>query len=583
MKHIIRRLVIVAIFLIVAIWIFNSAPEYDLVYKYKDGDIRFIFNDIEITRNLNKLPQAVILVEDEIMLSQDTVDILFDKNLYYEEKYQTLITTTTEHRANLKVNSKIIEIDDKSKNMQIPPIEVDYDYTADDRYTEENSKDVKKEKIIYIPIKELEKVYDITVEFNDKVIITENNQNRMRFIVKENDEFELKHAENSMAKNVEVIPTNGYIDIFNYDDNKEFMLARSNTGELGYISKEELNGNEKEWATTISTENNQEEIEKINIAWDYIGPNASNIGEKKNREKNDGLDVVAPTLLYLKNETGELKYNQSVVNEYLNWAESVGYRVWVTLKNEYASRHFTLDETSEFLNEMHYRNRAVNEVIEFAEKNEIEGINIDIEYIYQEDATAFSQFIRELCVKAKQKGIIISVCVNVPDGSPTWSLCYQHKALSEYANYLAVMTYDQYGSSSTVPGPNASLDWVSENIDKIVNRDKIESRKVLLGIPFYSRLWKVSNSEAKPSTLFMNSAKEYLNKVDEAVWSDEAGQYYYENSSGTTYLWIEENESIALKLKLIEEYDLGGSAYWMLGYETEDIWQTILENTKKEN
>ena len=94
MKIIIRRFAVVVMFLVIALLVFNMAPEYDLEYKYKEGDIRVIFNDIEITRDLSRLPQTALLVDGQVMLSQDTVDILFDKNLYYEEKYETLITTT---------------------------------------------------------------------------------------------------------------------------------------------------------------------------------------------------------------------------------------------------------------------------------------------------------------------------------------------------------------------------------------------------------------------------------------------------------------------------------------------------------
>ena len=75
----------------------------------------------------------------------------------------------------------------------------------------------------------------------------------------------------------------------------------------------------------------------------------------------------------------------------------------------------------------------------------------------------------------------------------------------------------------------------------------------------------------------MSAAKAYLNKTPAPVWNDEAGQYFYENTSGTNQLWIEENESIAKKLELVKKYNLGGTAYWMLGYETADIWNTISE------
>lgn len=569
MNKIIKRLVIVIIFLAVAIYAFNRAPEYDLEYKYKDGDIRVIFNDREITRELSKLPQVPILVEGEIMLSQDTVDILFDKNLYYEEKYDTLITTTLDHRADIKVDSKTIEIDDKTETLKVPAIKVDYRYADDDRYEEKTN----KEKIIYIPIKALEKVYDITVEFNDKVIITENNKNRVRVKVNTGDQVELKHTADNFSKNVEIIEAENYIDIFDYDETKDFVFARSYTGELGYISNEEF----KDYTMTFATEEktNNTPIEKVNIAWDYIHPDATGIGEKGVRPKNDGLDIVAPTILYLKNTNGDLKYNNNVVSSYLRWANNVGYRVWPTFKND----NFSIDQTSAFLNDMKHRENAIDSLIDFAIDNKVEGINIDIEHIYQKDGTAFSQFIRELCVKAKKNNIVISVCVNVPDGSPDWSLCYQHNALAEYADYLALMAYDQYGASSKVAGPNASLDWVNENLDKLINRDNVNSEKILLGIPFYSRLWKSKNGVVSPSTLNMTNAKAYLNRTPTPIWSEDAGQYYYENEDATTVLWIEENESIAKKLELIEKYNLSGTAYWMLGYETSDIWNTIKENT----
>ncbi len=576
MKIIIKRFIVVVMFLIVALLIFNMAPEYELEYKYKEGDIRVIFNDSEITRNLSKLPQTALLVDDEIMFSQDTVDILFDKNLYYEQKYETLITTTKDHRADLKLNSKIIKIDDKTENIEVPPIKVKYNYKEDNRYDETNEKSKKTEELIYIPIKALEKVYDITIEFNDKIIITENNKNRTRVIVKENDVVELKHTKDSLSKNIETIEAGKYIDIYDYDETKEFIWARSYTGELGFIANIEFEGYDM---TLTTSEKQREENKKINIAWDYIGPDATSIGDKANRKKYEALDVVAPTLLYLKNTKGDIRYNSNVTSAYIKWAKQNDYKVWVTLKNEYSDKHFSLDETSEFLNDMNYREKAINEIIEFAKTYGVDGINVDIELIYQEDATAFSQFVRELSVKGNQNDLVISVCVNVPDGSPTWSLCYQHKALSEYADYLAVMTYDQYGASSKSAGPNASLEWVDTNVKKIVERDNVESDKVLLGIPFYSRLWKANGSKVTSSTLNMSGAKAYLSKSPKPTWLEEAGQYFYETSSGNTMLWIEENESISEKLKLIDEYNLGGTAYWMLGYETPDIWKTISDNT----
>ena len=40
------------------------------------------------------------------------------------------------------------------------------------------------------------------------------------------------------------------------------------------------------------------------------------------------------------------------------------------------------------------------------------------------------------------------------------------------------------------------------------------------------------------------------------------------NSSGEQLIWMEENESMKLKIDLIREYDLAGVACWKLGFET---------------
>ena len=157
MKTFLIRVLVVLAFLIAAILIINKAPQYELVYKYKDGDLRVIYNNQELTRDIKKLPEAAVYYNGEVLLSQDTIDILFDKDLYYEEKYSTLITTSNEHRADIEVGSSYIVIDGEKKAVSVPAIKDKYDYSKDDRYTV--SKESKE--VIFVPIKAVEEVYDI--------------------------------------------------------------------------------------------------------------------------------------------------------------------------------------------------------------------------------------------------------------------------------------------------------------------------------------------------------------------------------------------------------------------------------------
>ena len=559
MKNLVIRLIIVCIFIIGALLIINSAPKYELLYKYKDGDLRVIINDVEITRDTRRLPEVAVLLNNEVLLSQNTIDYLFDKNLHTESKRDMLVTTSDTHIAYITVGSKTILIDGEEKGIKVPAVKDTYEYATDDRYTDK--KDVKS--IIYVPIKELCDVYDIDVKFEDKLIITERNVNRSRVTVTGEEPLEIKYLKDDNSKTIKKVINGDFVDIFNYASFEEYNQVRSSDGEIGFVKTEIL---EKFGVSPVTTKQDipSKTDKKINIAWDYINPDNTSIGDKADRTKIEVIDVVAPTLLYLQNTDGEVKFKINAVKEYISWANKNGYKIWFTFKNDSNS----IDETSEFLNDNEHRSRAIYELIEIAKAYKIDGINVDFENMYKKDAECFSQFIRELSVVGHWNNLVISVCVNVPDGSETWSLCYEHKNLSEAADYLAVMTYDQYGQSSKVAGPNASYDWVETNIQKLVEREGVDRQKVLLGIAFYSRLW--TKDVFPPAVVNMDKAKTYING---ATWSDTAKQYYYENNAKTKQIWVEDATSIKEKLKLISDYDLGGSAAWRLGFESDDVWE----------
>ena len=43
-------------------------------------------------------------------------------------------------------------------------------------------------------------------------------------------------------------------------------------------------------------------------------------------------------------------------------------------------------------------------------------------------------------------------------------------------------------------------------------------------------------------------------------------------------IWLEEEESLALKAALVKEYNLGGIAAWVLGFERSTVWDVLSSN-----
>jgi len=217
-------------------------------------------------------------------------------------------------------------------------------------------------------------------------------------------------------------------------------------------------------------------------------------------------------------------------------------------------------------------------------KYELDGINIDFENMYQEDKDLFSRFIIELTPRMKDIGVITSVDVTAPDGSETWSLCYNRNVIGDVADYIIFMAYDQYGISSKKPGTTAGYNWVETSIKKFVGvQEDIDSNKVILGIPFYTRIWTItSNGEASSKVINMKEIESIIPDNVQKVWDEELKQYIIEYTSGNTTkkIWIEDLDSIKQKLSLVSQYELGGVACWEKDRETEEVWSLIKENLK---
>ena len=52
----------------------------------------------------------------------------------------------------------------------------------------------------------------------------------------------------------------------------------------------------------------------------------------------------------------------------------------------------------------------------------------------------------------------------------------------------------------------------------------------------------------------------------------------FEKDGCTYQIWIEDSQSIAAKVQLVQKYNLAGVAAWKLGFENSGIWQVITDN-----
>ena len=203
------------------------------------------------------------------------------------------------------------------------------------------------------------------------------------------------------------------------------------------------------------------------------------------------------------------------------------------------------------------------------------------------------QFVRELSVRCRQNGLVFSVDNYVPQ---PYNEHYDLEEQGTVADYVIIMGYDEHTDSSYEAGSVASLGYVEQGIADAL--EKVPETKLIAGIPFYTRLWfETPKTEEELAAEAGTEAASYPNKISsealgmdeaqealtnagvQAQWDDNTRQNYaeWEADGGTYKIWLEDNQSLEEKLKVISDNDLAGVAEWRLGWENASVWDLILQ------
>ena len=516
----------------------------------KNKSINLVINNKNVTSNLKK---EIIIENDNIYISKQDLGNFFDKYIYEDTENNNIVTTYNNKIASISLEKNKININGSTKNT--------YAHAEN------------KEGTIYVPITELEDVYGIEIKYlpDSKVLtIDSTSKEQKKGIITKN--VSVKSSTKFISKTIDKVKKGSYVIVVSED--KGYTKIRTENGKVGYVKTNKVAN------TVVVREEMQEtkQIEgKVNMVWDYYSEVAS--APDRTGVTMDGVNVVSPAFFHL-NTSGELTENVGTQGQaYIDWAHSNGYKVWPMVQN---AGNGMLNVTSNIMNDYNKRQKLINQIVNYCVKYKLDGINIDFENMKKEDKDMYSRFIIELTPRLKDMGIVVSVDVTAPDGSETWSLCFDRNVIGDVADYIIFMAYDQYGTSSNKSGTTAGYDWVNLSLNKFLKTEEIESNKIILAIPLYTRLWTEDSSGkvVKQSTVSMKNVDSILPSGVNKQWDDNLKQYYVEYQDGqyTKKMWIEDEKSLKEKINLINSNNLGGVASWEKGMETDNFWTFLKEN-----
>ncbi len=511
-----------------------------------------------------------LLEAEQLMLPFDFIKEHVDPNVYWDEPSRFVIVTTKDKVLRMESDQLVAYLNKRPVDLRVPVKEVN--------------------GVRYLPVAPLEKLYPLVLTHKKETgaLLVEKSgyavQQGEVVMTDQGNDPELHPVRTGASMKEPIVAelqSGAKIDILGEESGWYRVLTSD--GVAGFLPKEAVKLTEVR--QVILTQPTQPSTAwkplggKVNLVWEHVvnrNPNLSEIGAMP------GVNVVSPTWFELKDDQGTLENKADPA--YVQWAHKRGYQVWGLVTNG-----FNPDFTKAVLGSYQLREKLIAQILHYARMYDLDGINLDFENVYLDDKERLVQFVRELTPYLHEQGLTVSMDVTIKSSSDRWSRFYDRAALAQVVDYIAVMTYDEHWASSPKAGSVASLPWTEKGLQGVL--EEVPSKKLLLGVPFYTRLWKETKQpdgsvKVTSKALSMMRAQEWIKERNLAPQPDQAsGQLfvsYNDPKDGAVYkMWLEDATSMQKRMALVHKYNLAGVAAWRRGFEQADIWTTIESEMKR--
>ncbi|MCX8074627.1 MAG: SH3 domain-containing protein [Clostridia bacterium] len=317
------------------------------------------------------------------------------------------------------------------------------------------------------------------------------------------------------------------------------------------------------------------DVQKYSMAYLYSTTSSGQISDID--KTNNAINTVSPSYFNIQAD-GSLQIG-NISSDLINYCHSKGLKVIPFLSN-----HWDKQAGIAALNNA---DNMTTDLANYIVQYNLDGINIDIENVTEAEKNLYTNFVAKLRSKLPNtKEISVAVAANPNSYITGWHGSYDYTGLANNSNYIMVMAYDEHWQGSA-PGPIASITFVENSIKYATS--KTSTDKIVLGIPFYGRIWS-DDSNFNGNGVTLDKVSKLISDYGATVTYDGIQQspkatFTVKSSDiintingktlipGTYTIWYENETSIQHKLGLVTKYGLKGTAVWAIGQEPSTIWQ----------
>ncbi|MFC5648394.1 glycosyl hydrolase family 18 protein [Paenibacillus solisilvae] len=287
-----------------------------------------------------------------------------------------------------------------------------------------------------------------------------------------------------------------------------------------------------------------------------------------------GLDYDSPSWFELAGADGRLSdYSDPAL---VHAMKQSGIKLTPLVSNQFDAKL-----TTSFLKNAAARKSFIQNLVGRLKSLGADGVNLDFEMMAGSDRAAYSSFVRSLTNAAHLAGLTVSI--DLPRGDVNWDAktAYDHAELAGIVDMIMIMAYDQHWQNSDEAGSVAELPWVEEGVQQFLDYG-IPRSKLMLGVPFYVREWRV-NAAGKlvdSKAILMKDIPGLIQEQSALGRFDKASgqiKFTYNKDGYTHVFWAETMDTMKARIAIAKKYELAGVAAWRLGYESSNLWTLLLQ------
>jgi spore germination protein YaaH len=557
MKKVIPVLIAIVLIIVIAAAGFGARLLNKYSYSKERADLTEYFDiegsdDVPIILQDERIEEHAKLWDGECYFDLDTVHKYFNDRFYHDGKEGLLLYTLPDTIVRTEIGSDTVTIGEETTQR-------DYMITRYDGETLYVAADFVKEYSNFS--------YELFTEPNHMQVYTEWNERQTAEILKDT---QVRYQGGIKSDILTDVQKGDRVIVL--EEMENWTKVKTQDAYIGYVENKKLG--EQTTETPVPVTDYEEPVYqsntrdyKINLAWHAVAGIAGNDTLTTVMQNTKSINVISPTWFSLSDNEGN--FTSFATQDYVTQAHNMGLEVWALIDN------FTNADvdTYEVLVRTSTRTKLIEGLIDTALEYDLDGINIDFENISLDAGEPFIEFIRELSIPCREHGIVLSVDNYVPMG---YTDHYDREEQGIVADYVIIMGYDEHYKGSEEAGSVASIDFVERGIADTVAQ--VPAEKVINAIPFYTRIWETTGTTLDSQAVGMELAQQYIEEHGITTrWDEETCQNYGEYQSGDTYcqVWLEDADSIQVKLNIMQNYGIAGVAEWKLGFETPDVWDVI--------